>query len=150
MNNFLPTNFLKLQVLFSGSFSLVRQVSSPQLKISGMAHFNALSHNESFFEESGAYVLGKATQPYYQRRYFIISEKSLYILKEDRSVLHGFYTGTCLKLGVLQLKHTHVCGNDLYKATFLIHSSHCFIWDYDIITPTTRYQISSIYERAEV
>lgn len=115
-----------------------------------MAYFNALSHNECFFEESGVYLLGKATQPYYQRRYFIISEKSLHILKEDRSVLHRFYADARLQADALQLKHTHVCGNDLYKTSFVIQSAHRFIWDYDIITPNGHYQISSVYERVEM
>lgn len=139
---------MKFHEFFSGTFSLTRKVSSPQLSISGTACFKPLSDNEYFFEESGFYALGEHTQPYYQRRYFIASEKSLHILKEDRALLHEFSWETVAQ-GPLCLTHTHVCGKDLYKTTFVIPSAHCFVWDYDILTPTIRYQVSSVYKRVD-
>lgn len=142
-----------LKNIFSGIYTLEREISSPLMKASGNASFEKLSEGRVLYEEGGSYQKFEE-QTFYQRRLFIFDGGALSILKENGDHLHYFdEKTTSFKRGSegsflpFFLKHTHFCGSDTYEVEIKVLSKEIFHMEYHVCGPHKNYYIKTIYTR---
>jgi hypothetical protein len=139
-------------ILFTGSYTYKRQISSPALRIEGLAHFKKTQDSECLYHEKGKYCLEQGkTLNSNQQRFFIWNEVSLIIQKKDRSILHQLIISDNAhivdEIFPLSLHNTHLCKKDHYKLHLCISSPRDFSTHYIVQGPSKNYTIDTVYTK---
>ncbi len=132
---------MNLDHFFSGDWTFIKKISTPDLIIEGKAAFKIDDQGQKVFKEEGM------SYECYQHYFYQIQENSFSILKFDHSVLHEFELKDHSFPMILQ--HTHLCGQDSYDCKFTIFDEKRFDIFYDIKGPKKNYTIITIYQKED-
>ena len=136
-----------LQRVFLGRFSFERCVSSPQVNFTGTAIFKQRHDHQILYHEQGQYQLEEHEQSFYQNRIYRIDKSTLYIYKNDLTLLHEFVLEE-KPMFPFKLTHMHPCKNDQYFLEMVIHSLDHFSTSYTVRGPSKNYKIHTTFTRA--
>lgn len=131
---------------FAGNYLFERQVSSSNITMKGIARFTAISHKLIHYYEEGSYTEEQYEGMFYQTRFFSFQKKHLFILKNDKKLLHQF---DLIQESTypLHLTHTHECKKDFYKLDLWIESKNKLSTFYLVSGSRKKYSIKTIYTK---
>ncbi len=129
----------------TGSFALKRNVSSPELVITGEAKFYPESENTIEYYEHGHYFLDGTAQEFYQKQYFIYDSGLLKICNSKKEIMHKAVP-IFLSESACTFSHAHLCKNDEYLLNCRIAGNTIFM-DYKITGPSKNYLIHTRLEK---